>query len=138
MAENETTDLKEEKVTFVHHERKGFVWPLILIFVGSIFLLNNLEILPWGIWDNLWKFWPIILVLIGFNMIFGESGLGSFIVGIFFAIVALLIVAMVVSIYNPGFNSWMRAYFPNWRYFENMVPQSQNILRRQMPMYRYR
>lgn len=47
--------------------------PIILIILGGIFLLNNLDILPWSIWTNLWKFWPIILILIGVEYLIGQS-----------------------------------------------------------------
>jgi len=54
--------------------RKNFrVGPAILIFLGAIFLLNNFGILPWDIWTNLWKFWPVILVLIGIEFFLGQA-----------------------------------------------------------------
>ncbi len=47
--------------------------PFFLIGLGVIFLLNNLGILPWGIWINLWKFWPLLLILIGIEIVLGQS-----------------------------------------------------------------
>jgi hypothetical protein len=49
------------------------VAPIILIILGGIFLLNNFDILPWSIWTNLWKFWPVLLVLIGIEFLIGQS-----------------------------------------------------------------
>jgi hypothetical protein len=47
--------------------------PFVLIVLGGIFLLNNFGVLPWSIWTNLWKFWPILLVLIGIEYLIGQS-----------------------------------------------------------------
>jgi len=120
-----------------HKRRRGVVWPIILIFLGSILLLNNLDILPWGVWDSLWRFWPLIVIFVGMNMIWNKSGLGSFLVGIIFAVVVILITTLVVARYNSNFNAWLRINFPNWSYFENLVPQPENTFYRQMPTYNY-
>jgi len=54
--------------------RKNFrVGPAILIFLGTVFLLNNFGILPWDIWTSIWKFWPVILILIGIEFLLGQS-----------------------------------------------------------------
>ena len=47
-------------------------WGIILVFVGVVLLLQNFNILPWGLWAMLWRFWPVILVVIGLNIIIGR------------------------------------------------------------------
>ena len=47
--------------------------PIILIGLGVIFLLNNFGILSWDVRTNLWKFWPVIIILIGIEFIVGQS-----------------------------------------------------------------
>jgi len=37
----------------------------VLLVLGILLLLNNLEYLPWSIWSSLWPFWPLLLVLLG-------------------------------------------------------------------------
>ncbi|MEX0621625.1 MAG: DUF5668 domain-containing protein [Candidatus Woykebacteria bacterium] len=49
------------------------VAPIVLILLGAIFLLNNFGLLPWSIWTNLWKFWPVLLILIGVEYLIGQS-----------------------------------------------------------------
>lgn len=49
--------------------RRGFVGPLILLAIGLILLLNNLGIIPWGIWKTLWHYWPVILILLGLEIL---------------------------------------------------------------------
>ncbi|MEO8287433.1 MAG: DUF5668 domain-containing protein [Chloroflexota bacterium] len=48
------------------------VGPVILIGAGVVFLLNNLGILPWGIWNQLWRLWPLILIAIGLDLLIGR------------------------------------------------------------------
>lgn len=43
---------------------------LIIILVGIILLLNNLNILEWSVWFNLFKLWPLLLISLGISIIF--------------------------------------------------------------------
>lgn len=43
-------------------------WPLLLIAVGVIFLLSNLGLLSFDPWQ-LWRLWPVILVVIGLDIL---------------------------------------------------------------------
>lgn len=43
--------------------------PLILIFIGAIFLLENTGYLPPNFWLNLWRLWPLVLVLLGVELL---------------------------------------------------------------------
>jgi hypothetical protein len=43
-------------------------WPILLIAVGVIFLLSNLGVLPFDAWQ-LWRLWPLILVVIGLDVL---------------------------------------------------------------------
>ena len=60
-------------------ERRGprrgasLVGPLVLIALGVIFLLNTMDILPWSIWESLWRLWPLVLVLIGLELLLGRG-----------------------------------------------------------------
>ncbi|MDQ6672019.1 MAG: DUF5668 domain-containing protein [Chloroflexota bacterium] len=49
--------------------RGGVVGPLILIFIGCVFLLQNTGYLPSNAWQNLWRLWPVILVLAGLEVL---------------------------------------------------------------------
>jgi hypothetical protein len=45
------------------------VGPLVLIFLGCIFLLQNAGYLPSNFWLSLWRLWPVILVLAGVELL---------------------------------------------------------------------
>ncbi len=46
---------------------------IFAILLGVVFLLNNFGILPWEIWQNAWKFWPVLLILFGIEAILGRN-----------------------------------------------------------------
>lgn len=47
-------------------KKKGnsLVWGVILIIFGFIFLLDQFNV---DIWDAVWRFWPVILIIWGAN-----------------------------------------------------------------------
>lgn len=72
-----------------HYRRRGgFVWPLILIALGVMFLLSNLGVLNWNVWDAIWRLWPVLLIAIGLDILFGRRS----------AIGALISVALVAAL----------------------------------------
>jgi hypothetical protein len=73
-----------------YRRRGGFVWPLVLISLGAIFLLNNFNVLSWDVWDLIWRLWPVLLIAIGLDILFGRrSVLGS--------ILAFVLIALVIG-----------------------------------------
>lgn len=54
------------------HGRMPVFGPVLLIAAGTIFLLNNLGVLPWSVWGALGKLWPLILIAIGIDLIVGR------------------------------------------------------------------
>jgi len=74
----------------VYRRRGGFVWPLILISAGVIFLLNNMGRLSWDVWDTLWRMWPVLLIAIGLDILFGRrSAIG--------ALITLVLIAALIG-----------------------------------------
>lgn len=47
-----------------------FLKGLVLILIGVIFILNNLNILDWHVWVNIIKLWPLLLISLGIGFIF--------------------------------------------------------------------
>ena len=44
-------------------------WGIFLLFLGIVFLLHNFDILPWGVWGTLWRFWPVLIIIIGLGIL---------------------------------------------------------------------
>lgn len=77
---------------------KGFSFTAgFLILLGIVFLLNNFGVLSWDLWQNLWKFWPILLVLFGVEIILGRNAsVKSFV----FLLILIFLVPLIL-ILNP-------------------------------------
>ncbi|EOR95694.1 hypothetical protein ADIARSV_1007 [Arcticibacter svalbardensis MN12-7] len=48
------------------------IWGIVLLFIGGILLLQNFDQISFD-WATIWRFWPVILILIGVNMLFSYS-----------------------------------------------------------------
>jgi len=47
---------------------------LTFLLIGTILLANTLEILDWSVWSNLLNLWPLLVISLGFSLIFrGKS-----------------------------------------------------------------
>lgn len=47
-----------------------FLKGLVIILIGVILLLNNLNIMEWSVWSDILKLWPLLLVSLGISLIF--------------------------------------------------------------------
>lgn len=48
------------------------IWGVILLFIGSVLLLDNFNVIEFY-WSNVWKFWPVFLIIIGVNILFNRN-----------------------------------------------------------------
>lgn len=52
----------------------GIAWPMIIIFIGVVLLLNTLGTLSWHVWGKLWPFiLPTVLIVIGLDLLVGRQ-----------------------------------------------------------------
>ena len=74
----------------MEHRRPSLIGPLILITIGILFLLANLGYLPMSFWEIAYRFWPLILILIGLEIIIGRHSIigGLLILVLWFALIA--------------------------------------------------
>jgi hypothetical protein len=61
----------------VHRHRRSLVGPVILIGLGMIFLMDNLGLLDRTVWALLGTVWPLLLVAIGLDLLFGRRSGGA-------------------------------------------------------------
>ncbi|MFZ6027334.1 MAG: LiaF transmembrane domain-containing protein [Chloroflexota bacterium] len=73
-----------ETETRRRRHRPGLFFPLVLITVGLLLLLQNLNVLNDNIWNLLWKCWPVLLIWIGLDSLFDRHGVAGpvFFIGI--------------------------------------------------------
>ncbi|PPL01430.1 LiaI-LiaF-like domain-containing protein [Parapedobacter indicus] len=82
-------------------------WGLILLFVGGVLLLNNLDIINFY-WRSVFSMWPVILIVVGVNLLVPRRGIGN-------------AVSIVVTIAALAFLAY-RGMFPprsDWWVFDN-------------------
>ena len=78
-------------------------WGLILLFVGGVLLLDNLDVIDFY-WRSVFNMWPVILIVIGVNLLVPKRGIGNAI-SIMVTIAALAFLAFRGTI-EPNRNWW--------------------------------
>ena len=64
------TDRKETiRRTNMANRSNSLFGGVLLILAGLIFLSSNFNLVPLTFWKDLWKFWPVILILLGLKQI---------------------------------------------------------------------
>jgi hypothetical protein len=76
--------------------RSGIFGPLVLVIIGLLLLFNNMGMLPSGFWGTVWHFWPVILILIGLDILATHAGSRKSY--ILFIILGIVIVIGVIAI----------------------------------------
>jgi predicted membrane protein len=82
------------------HYQFGIFWPIVLIALGVVLLLNNINVLQGNVWDWIMRLWPIILV---------AWGLDGFLRGEFVGSALLLGIGAIFLLANAGWltlNIW--------------------------------
>ena len=82
------------------------MWGIVLLFIGGVLLLDNFNIIEFY-WGNVWRFWPIFLIIAGVNILFSrnKSQIGGIIS------IAVLVITLGVLFYKGqerrDHRSWM-------------------------------
>ncbi len=80
------------------HHRPSILGPLILISAGILLLLNQAGRLPWTIWGTLSRFWPVIIILVGIEILVGVSrSTVVYVAGLIIAAVVLVTVVILAA-----------------------------------------
>ncbi len=79
--------------------RGSILGPLLLIAAGVVLLLNNLGLVPWTAWTFLVRLWPVFLIALGLDILFGRSvlrwAMGS-------AVALLVALAVLLALFGPS------------------------------------
>ncbi|MEE8413199.1 MAG: DUF5668 domain-containing protein [Dehalococcoidales bacterium] len=83
------------------------IWGILLLFLGTVFLLQTFSILSWGIWDTLWRFWPVLLIMAGLGVLLRRFNVWL----VSLLMVALLLACLGIAVWqdsspdNPAVNN---------------------------------
>lgn len=94
------TDFDEDKYKFRGH---GLSWGVFLVGLGILLLLNTTGQLPFEIWGEIWRLWPLILISVGIKVILGENLISELLVSALLVFLfATLFVNLLGSINHPA------------------------------------
>jgi hypothetical protein len=79
---------------------KNIIWGFILVLIGVLFILKNLDIIYFS-WHSLWKLWPLVLIMIGITILPVKDG-----IKVLLAIIALIAAAFFVVSYPDFHYNW--------------------------------
>jgi hypothetical protein len=105
MAKEKETIIEEAPVyTYdFHHEKArggGILGGLFLVFIGIVFLLNNLGLVPNTVWNELWKFWPILVILIGIRVLAGRNFVSRILITVITLFIFTGVLAFILYYYG--------------------------------------
>lgn len=118
-------DRKQEKVVYRdwryhHHEPGSVVWGILLLFIGGTFLLNNLGIVPWTVWDHIWRFWPVLLLIAGVQVLLGSIPGTGLIIGLLAVALFLMVwTRALLEINSPLVTQWGLTHAPWFEFVKN-------------------
>jgi hypothetical protein len=87
--------MPEEKRSRGHYAP---IWGIFLLFLGIVFLLQSLDVLPWALWGTLWHFWPVLIIIIGLGFLLARFNV--WLVSVL--ILALLFACLGIAIWQYG------------------------------------
>jgi uncharacterized membrane protein len=91
--------------------KKGF-GGLIVLLIGIVLLSNTTGFLSWNVWNLLWRFWPLFIVIAGLQMLDVSPKVKN--------IIAVVIVIIVIGIIVTT----MRVTTPKIQDNEELNPES--------------
>ena len=74
------------------------IWGILLLFLGVVFLLQTLDILPWGLWGTLWRFWPVLIIIMGLGILLRRYNVWL----VSLLILALLCACLGIAVWQYG------------------------------------
>ena len=77
----------------------SLVGPVILIGLGIVFLLNNLGILAWSVWEVIFRLWPVLLIAAGLDLIIGRRSVWGSLLAL---VLTLVVLAGALRLFGAG------------------------------------
>lgn len=93
---------RQSRARRAEHHESSLGTGVLLFVAGIILLLNALNIVSWDIWLPIERLWPILIILLGLNILLGRSVLARLIMlAITLAAVAYAVSFALVSTGSP-------------------------------------
>ncbi|MFH1382378.1 MAG: DUF5668 domain-containing protein [Chloroflexota bacterium] len=73
---------------------------IVLLFLGVVFLLQTLHVIPWGLWGTLWRYWPVVLIIVGLSILLRHHNI--WLVSLLILAILFATVGLAYWQYHPG------------------------------------
>jgi len=83
----------------------GFLFPLILVLVGVLFLLSNLGVIDGIPWAELVRYWPVLLILLGIDTLLQRRSAAAAVASLLTALVLIATGMAAVYLFAP--DAWI-------------------------------
>lgn len=100
----------------------GLFGATLLVTLGITLLLNNFGVIPWSIWQVLWHFWPLLIIMAGLEMIAGTSSFAKTIVTLLGILLIIFTLIYSLSIVDLKFQKKVNEIYPGWKKIQNILP----------------
>ncbi len=79
--------------------RRGFpLFPTLIIALGVLLLLQTTGVVQWEAWSTIWRFWPVLIIVLGINIAFGNRM--PWLAGTLIALVLIAAVGIGIALPN--------------------------------------
>jgi hypothetical protein len=94
---------EEKNCCFGQGRRDGgsLIFGFLMVLAGIIFLFNTLGVLPWSVWSIVGRLWPVVLILIGVDIIFGHSWVSHVFTFILTLGTGLIVLGLIFLNFSP-------------------------------------
>jgi len=92
--------MPEERQPQERHSRENNIpmSGIFLLFIGVVLLLQSLGVLPWALWNTLWRFWPVLLIITGLGILLRRYNVWL----VSALIMVLLLACLGIAIWQQG------------------------------------
>lgn len=110
-SKEKVTVFGEEWDSNQEHSHGDSVFGAMLLIGGILLLLNTFTVLPWSVWNYVWPFWPIIIILWGIQLIVGFSRFSRFMLDLLGILAFVLVALFAVHQVKPEFLAGLPVFF---------------------------
>ncbi len=127
--------MESDKETISGNKEKGkccnsppdILGGIILVIAGIILLFNNSGLIPWTIWSTLSSFWPVIFILIGLDILSGNSWVLKIMTTVLGLILIAFLLTYSLSVVDPHFGNRLYKNFPAIKKIYQYIQKNEKI-----------
>lgn len=102
----------------------------ILIALGIIFLLTNFDFVSWELFSELWRFWPLLLVFWGLQLLAGSNKISKLIITLLGLLILTYTILFSVYLTNPAMQDALKPLAP---FFPLKITTDNQVITKNIP-----